>query len=197
VFERALTAALGATLLIIGTVAAPLGAQPVSQSNAAAAVPGISGHFMLKTPEGRALTDRSFPGKWLLVYFGYTFCPDACPTALNALGNALDELGPLAAKVQPIFITVDPERDTPQVIADYVRAFDPRIVGLSGTPEQIAAAAKEFRVYYEVRPLGSDEYAIDHSSFIYVINPQGHVVELLTGNLPGHSVAEELRRLIG
>ena len=136
---------------------------------------------MLKTPEGGTLTDRSFPGKWLLVYFGYTFCPDACPTALNALGNALDELGPIAAKVQPIFITVDPERDTPQVIADYVKAFDPSIVGLSGTPEQIAAAAKEFRVYYEVRPLGNDEYAIDHSSFMYVINSQCQVVELLTG----------------
>jgi protein SCO1 len=196
VFKRALTAALSAAPLIIGIVVAPLGAQPSSQGNAAAAVPGIGGHFMLATPEGRAVTDRSFPGKWLLVYFGYTFCPDACPTALNALGNALDELGPLAAKVQPIFITVDPERDTPQVITDYIKAFDPRIVGLSGAPEQIAAAAKEFRVYYEVRPLGNDEYAFDHSSFIYVFNPRGQVVELLTGNLPGRSMAEELRRLI-
>jgi protein SCO1 len=197
VFKRALTAALSTAPLIIGIVAAPPGAQSSPQGNAAAAVPGIGGHFMLTTPEGHVVTDRSFAGKWLVVYFGYTFCPDACPTALNALGTVLDELGPLAAKVQPIFITVDPERDTPQVIADYVKAFDPRIVGLSGTPEQIAAAAKEFRVYYEVRPLGNDEYAIDHSSFIYVINPQGQVVELLTGNLPGHSMAEELRRLIG
>jgi protein SCO1/2 len=83
------------------------------------------------------------------------------------------------------------------VVADYAKAFDPRIVGLSGTVEQIAAATKEFRVYYKVRSLGNDEYAIDHSSFIYVIDPRGRVVELLTGNLPGHSMAEELRRLMG
>lgn len=196
VSRRVLTAALAAAALILDTAAAPLGEQLSQQVDAAAAVPGIGGHFTLTTPQGRAVTDRSFPGTWLLVYFGYTFCPDACPTALNALGTALDELGPLAAKVQPIFITVDPERDTPAVVADYAKAFDPRIVGLSGTSEQIAAAAKEFRVYYEVRPLGNGEYAIDHSSFIYVINPLGQVVELLTGNLPGHSMAEELHRLI-
>jgi protein SCO1 len=195
-FGRALTGVLAAAALILETAAGSFGAQQSPQVEPAAAVPGIGGHFTLTSPEGRAVNDRSFPGKWLLVYFGYTFCPDACPTALNALGTVLDELGPLAAKVQPIFITVDPERDTPQVIADYVKAFDSRIVGLSGTPEQIAAAAKEFRVYYEVRPLGNDEYAIDHSSFIYVINPQRQIVELLTGNLPGHSMAEELRRLI-
>lgn len=195
VSRRVLTAGLVTAGFIIGIALALLAVQPSRPGNATAAVPGMGGHFTLTTPEGRAVTDRSFPGKWLLVYFGYTFCPDACPTALNALATVLDELGPVAAKVQPIFITVDPERDTPQVVADYAKAFDPRIVGLSGTPEQIAAAAKEFRVYYEVRPLGNDEYAIDHSSFIYVINPQGQVVELLTGNLPGHSMAEELRRL--
>jgi protein SCO1 len=159
-------------------------------------MPGIGGHFTLTTLQGTVVTDRSFAGKWLLVYFGYTFCPDACPTALNALGAALDEIGPLASRIQPIFITVDPERDTPQVIGNYVKAFDPRIVGLSGTPEQIAAAAEEFRVYYKVEPLGSDEYAINHSSFIYLVNPQGQVVDLLTGNPPGHSMAEELRRLV-
>ena len=194
---RALTTGLAAVALTFGVAAATLGIHSLSDGSATAAMRGISGHFTLTTPRDEVVTDRSFPGKWLLVYFGYTFCPDACPTALNALGNALDELGPRAAKVQPIFITVDPEKDTPQVVADYVKAFDARIVGLSGTPEQIAAAAKEFRVYYEVRPLGDDEYAIDHSSFIYVINPQGQVVELLTGNLPGHSMAEEWRRLIG
>ena len=99
VSRRVLTAALAAAALIFATRAAPPGAQRSPQGNAAAAVPGIGGHFMLTTPEGREVTDRSFLGKWLLVYFGYTFCPDACPTALNALGTVLDELGPLAAKV--------------------------------------------------------------------------------------------------
>jgi protein SCO1/2 len=189
-------AALSVTIVIFGTAVAPVAAEPSPRRNAAAALPSMGGHFALTTPEGQKVTDDSFPGKWLALYFGYTFCPDACPTALNSVATALDELGPLAARVQPIFITVDPERDTPQVVADYVKAFDLRIIGLTGTPEQIAAAAKEFRVYYVIRSLGNEEYAIDHSSFIYIINPQRHVVELLTGNLAGHSVAEALRRLI-
>jgi protein SCO1 len=196
VFKRVIIAGLAAAALTLGIAAARIAADS-QQGNAAAGLPGIGGHFQLMTSDGGTATDRSFPGKWLLVYFGYTFCPDACPTALNALGTALDELGPLAAGVQPIFITVDPERDTPQVVADYVKAFDPSIVGLSGTVEQIAAAARKFRVYHKVRPLGNNEYAIDHSSFIYVINPHGQVVELLTGNLPGHSMAQDLRRLMG
>jgi protein SCO1/2 len=187
---------LTAALITLGVSSGPSEAQRSSATSFAAAIPGIGAHFTLTTPEGTAVTEHSFPGKWLLVYFGYTFCPDACPTALNALGTTLDELGPLASEVQPIFITVDPERDTPQVIATYVKAFDPRIVGLSGTSEQVAAAAKEFRVYYKVRPLARDEYAIDHSSFIYLINPRGQVVDLLTGNPQGHSMAEELRRLV-
>jgi len=196
VLKRVIIAGLTATAVIFVIAAARIAADS-RHGNAAAALSGIGGHFRLTTSDGGTASDHSFPGKWLLVYFGYTFCPDACPTALNALGTALDELGPLASEAQPIFITVDPERDTPQVVADYAKAFDPRIVGLSGTVEQIAAAAKEFRVYYKIRSLGNDEYAIDHSSFIYVIDPRGRVVELLTGNLPGHSMAEELRRLMG
>jgi protein SCO1 len=193
--RKVFIAALAAAALILGVGAARI-AVNLQHGTAVAALPGIGGHFLLTTSAGRTVTDRSFPGKWLLVYFGYTFCPDACPTALSALATALDELGPLAAEIQPIFITVDPERDTPQVVADYAKAFDARIVGLSGTREQIAAATKEFRVYYNVRPLGNDEYAIDHSSFIYVIDPSGQVVELLTGNLPGHSMAEAVHRVM-
>jgi protein SCO1 len=196
VFRRVLIAWVALATLTFVIVVARNGIN-LHHGTAGAALPGMGGHFRLTTSAGREITDRSFPGKWLLVYFGYTFCPDACPTALNALATALDELGPLAAGVQPLFITVDPERDTPQVVADYVKAFDSRIVGLSGTHEQIAAAAKRFRVYYKIRSLGNDDYAIDHSSFIYVINPDGQVVELLTGNLPGHSMAEALHRLVG
>jgi protein SCO1 len=196
VSRKVLIAAFAVAALTLGAAVPRIGTN-LQHTNAAAALPGIGGHFRLTTSAGRPVTDRSFPGKWLLVYFGYTFCPDVCPTTLNALATVLDELGPLAAGVQPIFITVDPERDTPQVIADYVKAFDPRIVGLTGAPEQIAAAAKEFRVYYKIRRLGYDEYAIDHSSFIYVMNPQGQVIELLTGNLLDHSMAQELRRLMG
>jgi protein SCO1 len=158
---------------------------------------GINGHFTLMTPDGSTVTDQSLRGKWLVIYFGYTFCPDLCPTALSDISVALRQLGPMADEVQPLFITVDPERDTPQVLADYVKSFDPRLIGLRGSPEQTAAVAAAYHVYYAPRKLGSNgEYAVDHSSFIYVINPQGQFVKLLTGDLPGHPMADELRQLI-
>jgi protein SCO1/2 len=171
-------------------------AQPAPQRAAVPAIPGMTSHFQLKTVEGRDVTDASFSGKWLVIYFGYTRCPDACPTALNAIGVALKELGPLSAQVQPLFITLDPERDTPQIIGDYVKAFDRRILGLSGTDTQTAAVAKTFHVYYTARKLGHDEYAIDHSSFVYVVDPAGRVVELLAGNLQPHTMAAVLRNLV-
>jgi protein SCO1/2 len=171
-------------------------AAAAAQGGPAPAVPGIDGHFALETTSGRPVTEASFRGKWLLVYFGYTNCPDACPTALSAMASALGALGPLAAPVQPLFITVDPARDTPAVIANYVKTFDPRIVGLYGTAAQTAAAAKTFRVYYAVRQLGHGDYAIDHSAFVYVVDPGGRVVELLTGNLPGRTMAGVLHDLM-
>ena len=158
--------------------------------------PRIGGHFALTTADGRDVTDDTFRGKWLIVYFGYTFCPDACPTALNEIGRALYGLGELADQVQPLFITVDPTRDTAQVLSDYLKSFDPRIVGLRGTPEQIEAAAKQYHVYYRPRRLGDGQYAVDHSSYIYVMSPEGEFVRLLTGDLPGHKLAGELRKLV-
>jgi len=158
--------------------------------------PKIGGHFALTQPDGRVVTEMSFRGKWLIIYFGYTLCPDVCPTTLNAIADALETLGPLADKFQPIFITVDPERDTSTVMADYVKAFGSRFLGLSGTREEIAGAAREFHVFYAVRPLGHAEYTIDHSSFIYALDPNRAFVRLLTGNLPGHQLADEFRMLI-
>jgi protein SCO1/2 len=156
----------------------------------------IGGPFRLTSSAGVAVTDRSFAGKWLVIYFGYTFCPDACPTALTALTIALRQLGADGDRFQPLFITVDPQRDTPAVLDQYVKNFDHRLVGLFGTPEQTAAVAREFRVYYQAQPLGNGEYSVDHSSYFYLVNPAGKVVELLTGDVPGHRLADELRQLI-
>jgi protein SCO1/2 len=161
-----------------------------------AAVPGIGGHFALTTTQGRAVSEGSFRGKWLFVYFGYTNCPDACPTSLSAMVVALEALGPLAAYVQPLFITLDPKRDTPAVLDNYVKTFDSRILGLYGTAAETEAAARAFRVYHAVRQLGGGEYAIDHSAFVYVVDPGGRVVELLTGNLSGQAMAAALRDLM-
>jgi protein SCO1 len=185
-------------ILVSGFViaAAAITVNRASQVNAARELPQIGGHFALSTPDGRRVTDATFHGKWLLVYFGYTSCPDVCPTTLSAMALALDKLGPLADKVQPVFITVDPQRDTSKIVGEYVKDFDPRFVGLVGSSQEIGAAAQEFHVYYRVRQLGNNEYVVDHSSFIYLLDPNGAFVRLLTGDLPGHQLADELRKLM-
>jgi protein SCO1 len=155
----------------------------------------IGGSFALIDGSGGTVTDRSFPGKWELIYFGYTYCPDACPTTLNTIAETLTALGPLAERVQPLFITVDPERDTPQVMADYVRNFDPRIVGLTGSPEAIAAVAAEYKVYYAVHKTGdgADDYLMDHSGFVYLMNPEGKFARVLSSDGSGKALADRLR----
>jgi protein SCO1 len=168
-----------------------------SSAHAASAVT-IGGPFTLSTPDGAMVTDRTYRGKWLLVYFGYTSCPDSCPTILLDIATALKELGPDAAKVQPLFITVDPQRDTPQVMQQYTQSFDPQILGLVGTPQQIAAAAQEYGVYY-VRhgaASGINDYVIDHSTYLYVMDPEGKFVRAFHGDTSGEQIAYALRGLL-
>src|ERR1700738_5390588 len=122
----------------------------MSEPPARATEPGVTigGPFTLLTPDGTTVTDQTYRGKWLLVYFGYTFCPNSCPMTLNEIATALEKLGTDAAKLKPLFITVDPQRDTREVLEQYTQSFDPRIVGLTGNPEQIAAVAKEYGAYW-------------------------------------------------
>lgn len=162
----------------------------------AALLPSISGHFALQALDGREVTDAAYRGKWLLVYFGYTSCPDICPTVLLRVGQALDQIGPLADRVQPIFITVDPARDTAQRLKQYMGAFSPRIVGLRGDPQQVGEAARQFHVFYRTRDLGNGEYTVDHSSFLYVVSPEGRFEKLLADSLPADKLAGELRALV-
>jgi protein SCO1/2 len=140
----------------------------------------IGGPFTLIDQDGKTVTDEDFRGQYMLVYFGYTYCPDVCPTSLSIVGRALDileEQAPdQAARIQPVFISVDPDRDTPAVLKDYVKNFHERLIGLTGTPDQVAAAAKAYRVYFaKVREKGAaaDEYLMDHSSITYVMGPDG------------------------
>ncbi len=158
----------------------------------------IGGPFRLETGDGKMVTDADFRGRWMLVYFGYTRCPDACPTALQDMANALDGLTPAErAKVAALFITVDPERDTPAVVQDYVRAFNAPITGLSGTPEQVAAAAKAYRVYYAKHPRADGDYEMDHSSIIYVMDPRGEFIANFTHESAPDAIAAKLRTLVG
>ena len=157
---------------------------------------GDDWRFALTTLSGRDVTMDSYRGKWVLVYFGYTFCPDVCPATLTELGDALKALGPRADRVKAVFITVDPVRDKLPVMTRYLKAFDPRIEGLRGDAEETENATKSFHVYYRLRSVGHGEYAIDHSSYVYVFDPQGHFVKLLAPDAPGHKIAEDLKKLI-
>ncbi|CCE99724.1 SCO family protein [Sinorhizobium fredii] len=158
----------------------------------------IGGPFSLIAPDGSTVTDASFRGKWMLVFFGYTYCPDLCPTTLSEIALALERLGPDAAKVQPVFITVDPERDTPDVVGQYIGAIDRRIVGLSGSQRQITAVSEEYGAYSERHPSGASagDYVVDHSTYIYVMNPQGRFVRGLKAGTPADAIADTLRRLM-
>ena len=132
----------------------------------------------------------------MLIYFGYTFCPDACPTALNNMSVALKDLGPDAQKIQPLFITVDPKRDTPQAMRDYLKAFDPRIVGLSGSLAQIDGVAKAYHVYVARQKGDGDDYLVDHSAFFYVMDGQGRFINVVPGDATGDEMAKKLRTMM-
>lgn len=157
----------------------------------------IGGPFTLTAADGRTVTDRTFLGKWVLVYFGYTNCPDTCPTALNDIGNALDMLGAKSGKVAPLFITIDPTRDTPAVMAAYTAKFDKRIIGLTGTTAQIEQVKQAFHVY--ASPAPHDEHGrmvMDHTSVIVIMNPQGKFTDALNGNANPEIIAARLRTLV-
>ena len=156
----------------------------------------IGGPFRLVDQDGKAVTDADLKGKWSLVYFGYTHCPDACPTALNDIAIALDELGSKRSAVRPVFITVDPERDTPEVLKAYVTAFDAPILALTGTPEEVARAAKGYRVYYAKHPEAGGDYSMDHSSVIYVMDPEGRFTASFTHQSAPEEIAERLKKLL-
>ena len=142
--------------------------------------PGLDLSFSLVDSHGRPMTEQTYRGKWMLVYFGYTYCPDVCPATLQTISDVLDQLGDPAAKIVPIFITVDPERDTPAVIGEYLSLFDQRFVGLTGTLGQVADAKATYRVYSRrVNSSRGDGYMIDHSSYLYLQGPDGKLKALL------------------
>jgi protein SCO1 len=154
----------------------------------------FGGPFALTDHTGRRVTDQDFRGSWLLVQFGYTGCPDLCPLSLDTLARALDLLGPAAAaRVQPLFVTVDPARDTPGALAAFVPAFHPRLVGLTGSEPEIRAVAKAYRVHRRkvlTDPARPDDYLIDHGSFTYLMGPDGRFVTLFPYGTPAERMAE-------
>jgi protein SCO1/2 len=161
------------------------------------ATAAIGGSFTLTDQQGRIVHDSDFRGKLMLIYFGYTFCPDVCPTSLNHVAEAYGSLpAEQRAQIVPIFITVDPERDTVAQIAQYVPSFSPALVGLTGSPEQIAAVTKSYRVY--ARKSGSGpNYGVDHSSILYLMGKDGRFLRHFDGNASAEEIAAGLKQALG
>jgi protein SCO1/2 len=157
----------------------------------------IGGPFTLVDQNGKQVTDKDFRGRYMLVFFGYTHCPDVCPAELQVMSQALDDLGPKASGIVPVFISLDPERDTPEVIGAYVKNFGPSFVGLTGSPEQVAQAAKAYRVSYsKFYANGQDnknDYSVDHSTFLYLMDRNGEYVTHFNFGTSPHKMAEALR----
>lgn len=174
---------------------APGGGQTKSSSSVS-----VGGPFTLVNGKGETVTDKNFAGEYMLVYFGYTYCPDVCPTALTDMATALDLLGDdKAKKIQPIFISVDPARDTPEHLAEYVTFFHPRLIGLTGTEQQIKDAARAYRVFYrigEAAPDDPQDYLVDHTSIIYLIGPDGKLVTHFSHGTTPEAMAERLGNLL-
>ncbi|WP_296270817.1 SCO family protein [Pseudomonas sp. UBA6323] len=157
----------------------------------AALVGEVAGAFELVDHQGRLLDQNSFAERWLLLSFGFTHCPDVCPTTLATVAKTLDKLGPSSQHVQPLFITLDPERDSPQLLQRYTGFFDPRILGLSGSVGQVMQAADAYGVYVSRRE-GSGTYLLDHTTSLYLVAPDGRLVELFAQNVTPEHLASSI-----
>ena len=181
---------------LVRQTAALVGVTPTRTAAGGVVLPGgapLGGPFHLIDDQGGSVTDQTYRGQWMLLYFGYTFCPDVCPTELQTIATALHLLGARGKPIVPLFVTIDPARDTPAVLARYVKLFSPRLVGLTGSSKQIAGIARDYRVYYAKVPQTNGPYLMDHSSFIYLMGPHGHFRAFFP---PGTSAAD-LSRQIG
>ena len=158
----------------------------------------IGGPFSLVNAEGARVTEKDFSGKPMLVFFGFTNCPDVCPSGLQIIAAALDQLGDKAQGLTPVFITVDPERDTPEVTGQYVKSFHPAIVGLSGPADDVAGAIKVYRVYAKKveNPETPDHYNVDHSAFLYLMDKNGEFIRHFPHSVDADTLATELAKVL-
>ena len=160
---------------------------------------GIGGPFTLTDQNGRTVTERDFRGRFMLIHFGYTYCPDICPTSLTTMADAIDQLGADGEQVVPLFISVDPKRDTPEQLKMYVGYFHPRLVGLTGTPEQVAAVAKAYRIYYAVangKGNDAEDYTMDHTAIIYLMGRKGEFRAHFPYQTPAAAIAARIREFL-
>jgi protein SCO1/2 len=193
--RQSLIVFLSALLLLLLAAAAILWRQGGSGGGRVVVSTGqaaIGGPYRLINQEGKPVSDRDFRGRYQLIYFGYTFCPDVCPTTLALIAAALEKMGPDAKRIAPIFITVDPGRDTPQVLKKYLAAFDPRFIGLTGGQAELSKVEKEYKVYAQKEKLKGGTYAVNHSSVIYLMGPDGKLVTFYNEILTPEQLAKDL-----
>lgn len=174
-----------------------------SGDNAAGGTVAIGGPFTMVDGRGAAFTDADLKGRYSLIFFGFTHCPDICPLTLQVMTDAIEQAGPAGERVTPVFISVDPERDTTEAVGSYVAAFHPRFVGLTGTPEQVAATTKAFRVFSRKAPLRDSEnnetgeYTVEHSGLIFLMGPDGRYVTHFSNGTTAEEMAAYIRREVG
>ena len=161
------------------------------------ATASIGGPFKLASTAGGDLSSEDLKGKPFMVFFGYTHCPDICPTTASDISTWLRELGPRGREIKALFVSIDPERDNVASLKDYLSSFPDEIIGLTGTPEQIAEVAKEYRVYYAKHPLKDGDYAMDHTALIYLMDRDGKLAGTLTSEAKPEEALAKLKRLLG
>ena len=185
-FLTGLVISLGAILIVSGRLSTASGPQAAA----------IGGAFRLIDQDGRTVTDQDLKGEPSLVFFGFTHCPDICPTTLFDISEVMHALGPDADRAHAVFITVDPERDTQPALKDYLSSFDPHLAGLTGGLDAITAVAKEYRVYFKKVPLDNGDYTMDHTAIVYLMDKQGRFVSPFSLKRPPEASAAELRRYL-
>ena len=185
-FLAGLVLCFGIVLVVTSRVSAPVAQQ----------VAVIGGPFKLTDQNGQAVSDQDLHGRPFLVFFGFTHCPDVCPTTLFEVSEILRALGRDADRTRALFITVDPERDTPSVMKDYLSSFDPHLLGLSGDRAAIAAIAKGYRVYYKKVPLDQGGYTMDHTAIVYLMDKDGRFVSPFSLKRTAEAAAADLRRYL-
>ena len=185
-FLAGLVLFFGVIVFITGRAPSPIGS----------AVAAVGGPFSLEDQNGRTVTDQDMKGRPFLVFFGFTHCPDICPTTLFEVSQLMQKLGPDADRTGALFITVDPERDTPAVIKDYLSSFDPHLRGLTGDQAAIQAAIKAYRVYAKKVPLDNGDYTMDHTAVVYLMDKTGRFVAPFNLNRPAEAAAADLRRYL-
>ena len=171
-------------LIVSGRVSPPMAQQ----------IAAIGGPFKLVDQNGQVITDQDLKGHPFLVFFGFTHCPDVCPTTLFEVSEIFRALGPDADRARSLFITVDPERDTPAAMKDYLSSFDPHLSGLTGDPAEVAAVAKAYRVYFKKVPLDQGDYTMDHTAIVYLMDKTGRFVSPFNIKRPTDVAVADLRR---